>query len=193
MLPLRGAVVALAAALVAPAALALNRCTDAAGKVSYSDKPCQSGEQRTSVQIVDSKGFAPPPPPQPKPARSEPRAAGAPAPTGGVTVIGGDPRCARAKREYENMSAATVGRAPSVADFYNARKAARSACGEVIDMSRDEGEIIAREQSDRANRISADRALRADEQRREDDKRVHDRECLFAPRGGSDDKGKSCD
>lgn len=89
-----------------------------------------------------------------------------------------------------------VGRQPTVADLFHARKTANLACGHAIDMSHGEGEIIERDQRERANRIAADWSLLDDEQRKEDAKRVHDRECLFARRGdprAEDDKGRPCD
>lgn len=37
--------------------LAMNRCTDASGKVSYSDKPCPIADRQSRVTIVDSARF----------------------------------------------------------------------------------------------------------------------------------------
>ena len=80
------------AGLVAPAAAEVTRCTDAAGKVSYTDKACPSDTRRSEQLEIDTNGTTYPAAPV---ATAAPARAAAPPPAastqppadGGLTVI----------------------------------------------------------------------------------------------------------
>jgi Domain of unknown function (DUF4124) len=111
---------------------AMNRCTDANGKVTYSDKPCPSAEQRSRVKIVDSAGFVPERAPRltsVEPVDSTRRpvpaidAAQSPARIGRTQA---EIRCANAKHDYEFQAGSKHKR---LADMRAAKIAAAQACG----------------------------------------------------------------
>ena len=117
---------------------AMNRCTDANGKVTYSDKPCPSAEQRSRVKIVDSAGFDPERAPRPlavdpldstrrpAPATDAHAAAQRPALIGKTQD---EIRCANAKRDYEFRAGSKHTR---LADMRAAKIAAAQACGDAV-------------------------------------------------------------
>lgn len=87
-------------------AIAVNKCTDAAGKVTLTDKPCQSTEQRERVEITESSGgFRPEQPPlrlepvQPTRLPTTPVTASA-SPRVQIGYTQAELECANAKREH---------------------------------------------------------------------------------------------
>ena len=78
-----------------PVAAEVTRCTDAAGKVSYTDKACPSNTRRSEQLEIDTNGTTYPAAPAPAPARapapaSAPEVVAQPPADGGLIVI--DPR-----------------------------------------------------------------------------------------------------
>jgi hypothetical protein len=128
------AVVLLAASL---GANALNRCADASGKVTYSDKPCAGSEQRSRVTVHDSAGFNPERAPRtdvraqqlgtlPHRGRSQAVAA-----VPGAVHMGRTQEqlaCDAAKRDYEHAASTRVGR-PSSMQLAQMRRTTDIACG----------------------------------------------------------------
>jgi Domain of unknown function (DUF4124) len=139
-------------------AAALNRCTDANGKVAYSDKPCASTEQQSKVKIQDNKGFNP----ERLPARQvetsapafssdrAPQRTGAQGPQIGSI---GEPskleysqriRCKNVRGDYESMRSRSIP-APSALQMAHARRAADEACQEAVPVSDEERKVMAKE------------------------------------------------
>jgi Domain of unknown function (DUF4124) len=138
---------------------ALNRCTDASGKVTYSDKPCASAEQQSKVKIQDNKGFNPERLPTRQvetaaPAYSSDR--GLPQRTGAQgPQIGsiGEPskldysqriRCKNVRGDYESMRSRSIP-TPSALQMEHARRAAEEACQEAVPVSDEERKVMAKE------------------------------------------------
>jgi hypothetical protein len=152
---------ALAATLAAVAsnATAMNRCVDAQGKVSYTDRPCDGAEQQSRVKIVDSKGFNPErrssrrveaSAPAFSADRAPPQHAGAQSPQAAFI---GEPskldysqrvRCNNVRGDYESMRSKSIP-APSAQQMAHARGAAEQACQQEIPVSDEERKVHAAE------------------------------------------------
>ena len=107
---------------------AMYRCTDANGKVTYSDKPCASTDQKARVKIVDSAGFNPERAPQ---RQAVDPVDAQPVPQGPVLIgkTQAELRCDNAKRAYESHAGSKHNR---LADMRAAKIAAAQACGDEV-------------------------------------------------------------
>lgn len=146
---------------VSSGASAMNRCVDAQGKVSYSDRPCASDDQQSRVRIVEPSGFRPE-------KQSTLRAStlqAAPVDRAGAGAGGGaimltDARrvaCEDAKRAYHFLPSRVPPRT-TLAQMASTRKAAEVACQKPILMSEDEFKMVANEAALREARAMADAA-----------------------------------
>jgi hypothetical protein len=145
--------------LASSGALALNRCVDASGKVTYTERPCGGAEQQSRIKIQDSKGFNPERQPARRVEGSAPafsadraapqRAGGPPSQVGFI----GEPskldytqrmQCKNVRGDYESMRSKSIP-APSAQQMAHARDAADQACQEAIPVSDEERKVLAAE------------------------------------------------
>ena len=152
------ACVTLALLLSTVSVSAMNRCTDASGKVTYSDKPCPSTDQKARVTIVDSAGFNPERAPQ----RQAVDPIDAQAAAQGPVLIGktqAELRCVNAKRAYESRAGSKHNR---LADMRTAKIAAAQACDDEVAATEEHRalELQAQQRAERAKQAQQQQQLR---------------------------------
>ena len=149
---LAGALIALLTASFG--ASAMNRCTDATGKVSYSDKPCPGNDQQSRVTITKNSGFKGERAPArldagalEQPSRSMQQAAPQVAAGAGqsVEISRPSPTCSNAMRTYDSQATTRI--KPNLIDMELSRKEAEEACGKRVPKMREQ--IVAEDEEEK--------------------------------------------